>query len=92
MVKFRKNLEVQKFLKDQMAHVENQRAINRVKKQEEFSDVKNKTKEFQQQLKQSTAAKRNMISSTQMHNKMEMTAREDTFRNTVDHDRVQSQI
>jgi len=33
-----------------------------------------------------------MISSTQMHNKMEMTAREDTFRNTVDHDRVQSQI
>ena len=44
MAKFRKNLEVQKFLKDQMAHVERQREINLVKKQEDFSDVNSAAK------------------------------------------------
>ena len=41
-------------------------------------------------MKQKTMAKRDAITNTQKHNKMEMTAREDFFRNNADNDRVQS--
>ena len=90
MARFRKNQEVQKFLKDQMAHVERQREINLVKKQEDFSDVNIAAREYREMVRQKNAAKRNAVTNTQNHNKMEMTARNDFFRNHADNDRAQS--
>ena len=90
MARFRKNQEVQNFLKDQMAHVERQREINLVKKQEEAEDVKMKVTEFQKMMKNKAASKRQAITTTQAHNKMEMTARGNFFRNNADSDRRQS--
>ena len=51
MARFRKNQEVQKFLKDQMAHVERQREINLVKKQEDFSDVNIAAREYREMVR-----------------------------------------
>ena len=52
MVKFRKNQEVQKYLKDQMAFVERQKEINLHKKSLDALDVKKKAKEYQNVIKQ----------------------------------------
>jgi len=72
MVHFRKNLEVQSYLKDQMAHVERLRENNLLKKQHDADDIKQKVCAFKLQQKQNKLTKRDQITTTQNHNKLEM--------------------
>ena len=61
MVKFRKNQEVQKYLKDQMVHVERQREMSLIKKGQDGIDVKNATKDFIKQLQRKNMHARNQV-------------------------------
>ena len=46
MLKFRKNQEVQKYLKSQMEHVEREKAHSLHKKSLDAQEIKQKTKDF----------------------------------------------
>ena len=74
-----------------MEHVERQREINLRKKQDEGKDMNKTTREFREQFKQQTKATRNMITSTQMYNRNEITVKEDKMRQFASVDRKKAQ-
>jgi len=61
MLKFRKNQEVQGYLKGQMEHVERQKEHNLHKKSMDALDVKQKTKQFVKDMTLKTNTKRSML-------------------------------
>jgi len=61
MVRFRRNQDVQKYLKGQMAFVDQQKAHRITKKDLDGVEVKNKTKDFLISMKTKNALRRNMV-------------------------------
>ena len=68
MIKFRKNQEVQNYLRDQMAHVEREKEIVRHKKTLDAQEVAAKTKEFLKATKAKTQITRSRITESQSYN------------------------
>ena len=68
MLKFRKNQEVQGYLKGQMEHVQRQKEHNLHKKSMDALDVKQKTKQFVKDMTLKTNTKRSMLTEQQSYN------------------------
>ncbi len=85
---YRKNQEIQKYLKDQMMHVQDQRDFNLHKKGLDAQHIKQKTTEFKEAMKRKKFAIRSEIKNTQNHNKIAFYDREDEKRANIDLDRI----
>ena len=73
-----------------MANVERSRKVDLLKKADEGQDMSKTVTQFRHQHNQKVAARRNMVTNTQAHNKHEISVKEERMRHFADMDREEN--